>query len=149
MTDERIRKEIEDLRSLGPRGGRHVDTHETWPHREEEEQEAAERAENARRIQEAVEALPAGERRQVTWCYACRRAWPGHVTPEGHPAEMYPLQEHSLARYDFTPTPPDDGECRECFEWRGDTVQPGFAWWQTCDRKTCGHEHHKHEILFA
>jgi hypothetical protein len=136
--------------SLGLRGGRRdADTGETWPHREEQELEAAERAEDRRRIEEALAAVPEGARRQATWCFGCRRAWSGRVTPEGHPADTYPLQEHSLLRIDLTPEPPDDGECRECYAWTAGGPGGGFWWWATCDRKTCGHAHHETEVLFA
>lgn len=47
--------------------------------------------------------------------------------------------------------PPDDGTCRECFEWRrypGIQEHFGWAWWRTCQHG-CGHEHHRAELWLA
>jgi hypothetical protein len=51
----------------------------------------------------------------------------------------------------YSATAPEDGTCRECFEWRrfpDGQEHFGFAWWRTCGRD-CGHEHHKDEEWVA
>ena len=47
--------------------------------------------------------------------------------------------------------PPDDGTCRECYQWR--RYRPGqehfgWAWWRTCDHG-CGCTHHADEVWLA
>lgn len=51
----------------------------------------------------------------------------------------------------FSGMPPDDGNCRKCYEWRmfpPGQRQFGWAWWKYCDRY-CECEHHKDEIWLA
>jgi hypothetical protein len=50
--------------------------------------------------------------------------------------------------------PPDDGTCRDCYEWRYYPVGQrhfGQAWWRTCehDGSRCDHPHHLEEVWIA
>lgn len=49
---------------------------------------------------------------------------------------------------------PDDGTCRDCYEWRrypNGQEHFGWIWWATCEGRWggCGHEHHNGEIALA
>jgi hypothetical protein len=47
--------------------------------------------------------------------------------------------------------PPDDGTCRECFEWRyypDGQRDLGQTWWLVCNLD-CDHAHHDGEIWLA
>lgn len=60
--------------------------------------------------------------------------------------------EHEAAEIPAPVDPPDDGTCRDCYEWRYfPRIQRHFgqAWWLICDMKTCPHEHHKDEVWMA
>lgn len=65
--------------------------------------------------------------------------------------EMEIAPDDSIKKPNYDPNPPDDGKCRECYEWRQDPSRPhlGYSWWGKCEWKYCTHKHHEGEILLG
>jgi len=53
--------------------------------------------------------------------------------------------------WEWSQEPPDDGTCRECYEWRRYPEGQrhfGMTWWRVCGQD-CGCAHHANELWLA
>ena len=73
------------------------------------------------------------------------------LTLEG-PRELHRLADHpDCPGPNYSPVPPDDGICRDCYEWRldGGSTWFGYRWFKKCGQNECDHGHHFDELWLA
>lgn len=53
------------------------------------------------------------------------------------------VEQEAAEPWLFQPEPPDDGTCRDCWEWVLDCIPLGrYIWRSTCGFMDCGHHCH-------